>query len=391
MKILSLTYEYLPIGGGGSRVAAAINEELVRLGDEVTVLTSAMKGLPRRETMGGVTVHRAACLRRHRHYTTAAELMTTLLPAYQRGVELIRAQRPDVIHTHFILPSGLLAWALSSRLGVPYVVTAHGSDVPGYNPDRFGLLHRLFGPAWRRILEGAAAVTSPSRFLATLMLQQGCPAPIHIVPNGYNPVPHAGDARRNRVLVVARMFPRKGVQFFVDAVRNFGGDWEFVVAGDGPYREELEARARDRAPGIRFVGFVDFRTLRSLYESSRILVMPSLQENFPMVLLEAMDAGCAVVTTDAEGCAEVVGDAGLVVRRGEAQGIRDALERLVGDPGLVQALAERGRARAAALAWPNLVQRYRSLFEAAQEPRHSAALHSTQGTLPTVLYPQAPR
>ena len=44
MKVLSLTYEYLPIGGGGSRVAAAVNEELVRLGDEVTVLTSGMKG-----------------------------------------------------------------------------------------------------------------------------------------------------------------------------------------------------------------------------------------------------------------------------------------------------------------------------------------------------------
>ena len=51
MKILSLTYEYLPIGGGGSRVAAAVNEELARRGDEVTVVTSAMKGLPDEEKM----------------------------------------------------------------------------------------------------------------------------------------------------------------------------------------------------------------------------------------------------------------------------------------------------------------------------------------------------
>ena len=65
MKILSLTYEYPPIGGGGSVVAAAVNEELVRLGDEVTVLTSAMKGLPAEETVEGVVVHRTACVRRH--------------------------------------------------------------------------------------------------------------------------------------------------------------------------------------------------------------------------------------------------------------------------------------------------------------------------------------
>jgi hypothetical protein len=81
LKILSLTYEYPPIGGGGSIVAAAVNEELVRLGDEVTVLTSTMQGLPAEETVEGVVVHRTACVRRHSHYTTAPELLSTLVPA----------------------------------------------------------------------------------------------------------------------------------------------------------------------------------------------------------------------------------------------------------------------------------------------------------------------
>lgn len=84
-----------------------------------------------------------------------------------------------------------------------------------------------------------------------------------------------------------------------------------------------------------------------------------------MVLLEAMDAGCAIVTTNAEGCAEVVGDAGLVVPKGESRGIRAALERLMQDPGLVQRLSARGKQRAALLAWPNIVMRYRDLLQAA--------------------------
>ncbi len=365
MKILSLTYEYPPIGGGGSVVAAAVNEELVRMGDEVTVLTSAMKGLPAEETVEGVVVHRTACVRRHRHYTTTAELLTTLLPTYLRGAQLIRAIKPDVIHAHFILPSGPLARALSARFNVPYVLTAHGSDVPGYNPDRFGLMHRMVKPAWRRIVEGAAAVTSPSRFLAGLMQQQGCAVPIVIVPNGHRPHPGLGETRRNRVLVVARMFPRKGIQHFIDAVAGLGRDWEFVIAGDGPFRDQLEARARSVAPNVRFVGFVNRETLRSLYESSRVLVFPSIQENFPMVLLEAMDAGCAIVTTNAEGCAEVVGDAGLVVPKGEPQGIRAALATLMRDPELVRDLSARARQRAASLTWPNIVGRYREVLEAA--------------------------
>lgn len=365
MKILSLTYEYPPLGGGGGRVAAAINEELVRYGDQVTVLTSAMRGLPASETVNGVVIHRSACVRRHPHFTTAPELFTTLLPAYLRGAELIRAERPDVIYTHFILPSGLLAWALSRRFGVPYVLTAHGSDVPGYNPDRFGLLHWLLGPVWRQILLGAAAVTAPSRFLARLMRKQGCQVPVTVVPNGHWPLQRFGEERRNRILVVARLFPRKGVQHFIDAVAGLDHGWEMIIAGDGPYRDVLEARARRVAPKVRFVGFVSPETLRILYESSRILVFPSIQENFPMVLLEAMVAGCAIVTANAEGCAEVVGQAGIVVPKGHPQGIRVALERLVGDPGLVEELAARGIARAATLAWPRIVPQYREILSAA--------------------------
>lgn len=376
MRILSLTYEYPPIGGGGSVVAAAVNEELVRLGHEVTVLTSRMKGLPASETVEGVAVVRTACMRQHRHYTTAAELFTTLLPTYRRGAQLIRSLQPEVIHTHFIVPSGVLAWALSRRFDVPYVLTAHGSDVPGYNPDRFEWLHALLGPAWRGILDGAAFVTSPSRFLADLIRSHGYADPIDIVPNGHHPQPHGGGPRRKQVLVVARMFPRKGVQHFIEAITGLDDDWEFIIAGDGPHREQLEAQARSAASRVRFTGFLDRATLRSLYESSQILVFPSIQENFPMVLLEAMDAGCAIVTTNAEGCAEVVGDAGLVVPKGESQGIRAALERLMHDPGLVERLSARGKRRAAILAWPNIVARYRDLLQAAATGRASRGASS---------------
>lgn len=365
MRILSLTYEYLPIGGGGSRVAAAINEELARRGDDVTVLTSAMKGLPDRERSAGVEIHRAPCIRRHHHYTTAAELMTTLWPAYRRGAELIERARPDVIHTHFVLPSGVVAWALSRRFRIPYVLTAHGSDVPGYNPDRFKFLHRLLSLSWRRILDDAAAVTSPSRFLARLMHRNGCRRAVTIVPNGHWPLARLGEARRHRILVVARMFPRKGIQHFIDAVAGMDNGWEMVIAGDGPYRAELEAKARRITPKVRFVGFVGPEALRMLYESSRILVFPSIQENFPMVLLEAMDAGCAVVTANAEGCAEVVGDAGIVVPKANPAGIRAALERLVADPALCDELASRGERRAASLSWQRIVPSYRAVLAAA--------------------------
>ena len=91
-----------------------------------------------------------------------------------------------------------------------------------------------------------------------------------------------------------------------------------------------------------------------------------------MVLLEAMDAGCAIVTTNAEGCSELVGDAGLVVPKGESQGIRQALERLMHDRDLVLDLSARAQQRAAGLAWPNIARQYHDILVAAQLQESSA-------------------
>jgi len=364
LKILSLTYEYPPIGGGGGRVAAALNEELASRGDEVEVLTSRMRGFASEERLGHVAVHRTACLRRDAHYTTAFELTTTLLPAWRKACRLIEANRPDLLHTHFVVPSGVIAWRLASRYRLPYVITAHGSDIPGYNPDRFALLHTVLKPFWKQIVAKAALMISPSEFLAGLIRRQ-VNVPIRIIPNGYAPAAPLGKPKRNLVLVVARLFPRKGVQRFIEAIPGLPGDWEYVIAGDGPYLSHLKNLAERLRVPVRFVGFIDAHTLRSYYEEARILVFPSIRENFPMVLLEAMDAGCAVITTDAEGCGEVVGRTGVVVQKDNSEQIRAALKKLMPDPELCRDLGRAAMRRADMFRWPRIAGLYRDAFESA--------------------------
>jgi glycosyltransferase involved in cell wall biosynthesis len=328
------------------------------------VLTSRMRGFESHERIGSVTVHRSACVRRDAHYTTALELSTTLLPAWREGCRLIETFQPDLVHTHFVLPSGVIAWRLARRYQVPYVVTAHGSDIPGYNPDRFALLHRVLKPFWRQIVANASLLVSPSEFLAGLIRRQ-VDLPIRVIPNGYSPTESLGKSKRNLVLVVARLFPRKGVQRFIEAIPGMPRDWEYVIAGDGPQLPHLKELAERLRVPVRFIGFVDAHTLRGYYEEARILVFPSIRENFPMVLLEAMDAGCAVITTDAEGCGEVVGKAGLVVRKDDAQQIRSALRRLMDDPALCQELRRKAMARADLFRWPRIASLYRDAFASA--------------------------
>lgn len=364
MNILSLTYEYPPLGGGGGGVAAALNQQLVLRGDRVRVVTNHMAGLPRLENLQGVEVHRTGGLRRFPHFTTGAELATSLWPAWRRAAALVKQERPDLIHAHFVLPTGFIAWRLARRFGIPFVLTAHGSDIPGYNPDRFGLWHAALRPAWRRIVQDAAAITSPSRFLARLITQQCPDVMVDVIPNGFAPAPPLHLPRRRLVLVVARLFPRKGVQFFLDAVQRLArrGDWEFVVAGDGPYLQTLREQARALGSPVRFIGMVGQQELRSWYQAARIFVFPSIRENFPLVLLEAMDAGCAVITTDAEGCAEVVGDAGIVVPAGNARAMAERLALLLEDDALCARHAAQARERSLRFHWQRMSEVYASVF-----------------------------
>jgi glycosyltransferase involved in cell wall biosynthesis len=258
----------------------------------------------------------------------------------------------------------VIAWRLARRYQVPYVITAHGSDIPGYNPDRFAVLHKLLKPFWKQIVANASLLVSPSEFLGGLIRAQ-VDLPIRVIPNGYAPAASVGRPKRNLVLVVARLFPRKGVQRFIEAIPGMPRDWEYVIAGDGPQLPRLKELAKRLRVPVRFIGFVDAHTLRGYYEEARILVFPSIRENFPMVLLEAMDAGCAVITTDAEGCGEVVGKAGLVVKKDDAQQIRSALRKLMGDPRLCEDLRRKAMARADLFRWPRIASLYRDAFASA--------------------------
>jgi glycosyltransferase involved in cell wall biosynthesis len=192
--------------------------------------------------------------------------------------------------------------------------------------------------------------------------------PVTVIPNGFSPAPRTSPPKRNLVLVVARLFPRKGVQHFLEAVKEMEGDWEFVIAGDGPYMDELQRQAMRIKSPVKFIGFVDKATLYDLYQQAKIFVFPSIRDNFPMVLLEAMEAGCAVITTDAEGCAEVVGNAGVTVESGSARQIEAELAALMAQPERCAHYSRLARERAELFRWPKIAARYRQVFRSVLHP-----------------------
>jgi glycosyltransferase involved in cell wall biosynthesis len=361
VKILCMNYEYPPIGGGGSAACRGLSEALVERGNEVDVVTSGMKGLPSYDERGGVRIHRVSCIRRHRHFVTTPELATQVLPSYRKALALLNGGGHAVNHTHFIIPTGLTSYLLWRKKRLPYVLTLHGSDVPGYNPDRFRFEHALLKPLWRTIIRRAARLISPSEFLKELV-QRRIDVPVEVVPHGIS-LPKAPDRpKRNRIIVVTRIFERKGIQFFLQALNGLDTDWEICIAGDGPYLPTLRELAKGIDKEIDFLGFLQGEELIGLYDSAKIFVFPSIQENFPIVLLEAMNAGCAVITSTVPGCAEVVRDAAIKVPPGNVEELKKALRRLIDEPEEIERLGRCARRRVRELSWESVAGTYEKIF-----------------------------
>ncbi len=142
--------------------------------------------------------------------------------------------------------------------------------------------------------------------------------------------------------------------------------FEYSICGEGPYKSHL-ANLIDRLNigyKVKLRGYVEPEQLQREYESAAVFILPSVAENFPVVLLEAMASGCAVITSDSTGCAEVVGDTALPVRPEDAEDIKQRLLTLINDPDLCRELGRKGRERVESMfTWNIIARRYAALYE----------------------------
>ena len=374
LKILQICYEYPPLGGGGGQVAASLAQELAQKEHQVDFVTMWYRGLPINKSYQGVVVHRIPCLRFNKTLCRPPEMFTYLLAALPATHWLVKHNKFDINHTHFIYPDGIISWMIKKLRGLPYVITAHGSDVPGYNPNRFKLMHRILFPLWRRVVEDADGIVSPSESLSQLIHFHAPNKQVHIIPNGFRPgLVDFVNKKRNHILIVTRMFERKGVQYFLRALDGLDLPFQVDVVGDGPYLPELKKimRGISSADQITFHGWLEngSQEFNRLFQQASIFVLPSAAENFPVVLLEAMAAGLAIITTRGTGCEEVVGEHAILVEPCDTAGLQKALRNLLTNPELVDKLRKLGRQRVETrFNWSGITDKYIDIYEKAISP-----------------------
>lgn len=125
MKLLSLSYEFPPIGGGGAKVVSSILNDLADKGTDVTLITMYYRGLAFNEKLGGLRIIRVPCIHLKKEICYPAEMIPYLLLAMPRLCVHLLRNKYDLNHTHFIFPDGLLALLVKYLFGIPYILLQH--------------------------------------------------------------------------------------------------------------------------------------------------------------------------------------------------------------------------------------------------------------------------
>jgi glycosyltransferase involved in cell wall biosynthesis len=148
------------------------------------------------------------------------------------------------------------------------------------------------------------------------------------------------------VLTMARLDAAKGLGHLLGAAAQVP-EALFVVAGEGPLRGVLEARARQLELDGRFRFLGQRWDVPGLLGAADLFVLPSLSEGLPLTVLEAMAAGTPVVATDVGGTSEALvhGETGLLVPPADAAALAGAIRTLLADRGRAERLAAAARVR----------------------------------------------
>jgi glycogen(starch) synthase len=402
-RVLMLSWEYPPVVVGGlGRHVHALSTSLAAAGHEVTVVTRHAPGAPLEEYAEGVRIVRAPEDPPLFPLATPSLLAWTMAFNHTLTRAALRAAESgeyDVIHAHDWLVTHT-AVTLKEHLDLPLVATVHATEAgrhQGWLPDE---MNRCIHSVEWWLGQEACRVLVCSEYMKweVSRLLELPSARVEVIPNGvddrvWQAQPRAVAAARSRfaaegplVGYAGRLVYEKGVQHLVNAIpqlRDRHPGLRVVIAGDGPYREELqrEAGRLDLHSTVSFAGFMNEKQLPAVLAATDATVVPSLYEPFGMVALEAAAAGAPLAVSATGGLAEIVepGVTGVTFPHSDPDALAGAVGSLLADQTFARKVAKQARSMVAErYGWATIAARTVAAYASAQ--RESSSFNTRQAT-----------
>jgi glycosyltransferase involved in cell wall biosynthesis len=297
-------------------------------------------------------------------------MLTYVLAGLGAGLRLIRLDRPDIMHTHFAVPSGALAWMLSLLTDIPYILTAHLGDVPGGVPEKTGKWFRWIKPFTNPIWKRAKKVIAVSEHTRQLALQHYS-VDVEVIPNGAD-VTHLEPNKivvntPPRLVFAGRFVPQKNPLAIVQILSQLKDlNWNCSMMGDGPLLENVKREIETTGMVERFElsGWVTSDNVLDHFSKSDILFMPSLSEGLPVVGVQALAKGLAIVASRIGGFLDLVDQEknGYLIDIQDNPAFLRALRELISNPALLLRMREASKQKSHQFDIQKIVDRYQTIL-----------------------------
>lgn len=273
-------------------------------------------------------------------------------------VRLLRREKFDVIHAHWLVPQGLVAVLARAffKNPPPLLCTSHGGDL-------FALRGKLFKKLKQLVLNRTTALTVVSQAMREVALSlsaEGAGANILVIPMGVDVrnqfVPPLRARREKSLLFVGRLVEKKGLHYLLAAlplIVKQHSNVSLIIVGIGPDEPILKKQVTDLKLNkhIQFLGAVENEQLPALYQSSEVVIFPSIiasdgdQEGFGLVLVEALGCECAIVASDLPAMRDILTDNenALIFEQKNSPNLANKVNQLLSHPQQGLSLGKRGR------------------------------------------------
>ena len=285
-------------------------------------------------------------------------LINTILPAHYVDKNAL----PDLCHAHFIMPDGYAAFRIKKKYGIPYVVSVRSGDIQHLKT--LGQKNPVYGK-FVKVLENADKIIvhnlPQKEFIACLGFDSV------VIPHGIESDALNYSAKKDNnsitISIVAELIRRKNVDWVIRAVKEYAGTQavQLMIAGDGVCREELQ-RLAGNSFHIHFLGKISREEVMNLLEGSHIFTLPSINETFGLVYIEAAAKGNAVICHRNEGVDGLFDDGKEMMFCEGYNEFSAILNKLIENPEEVKKMAENGYAKVKNYTWEHVQAMYMEIY-----------------------------
>lgn len=351
LSICLISDDFLPAMTGVGVHLKLIAPELVRLGHQVSIITSRRKGEPEIEKWEGVTIFRVFTIKVFGFYQA--------IPSAKKVRKIIQLAKPDLIHHHYFGLMMKTVCKVAESLNIRQISTYHfGAEVltqPILMRPFRGLIKKLMVNYQNRF----DLIMTPSRNVANKIYKEGVNSHIRYVTNPvvFKDTSTIIPAERTQdfsILYAGRLGHEKNIEYLLRSFALFlvkKPDAILWIAGRGPQLSILEnlCSQLNIKEKVKFLGFLDHPTLAKYYAACDVFVLPSLQEVQPLVVMEAMWFAKPVIVTSSIAAAEELveqGVNGFIVDPHSAEDLSDRLLMLSNSSSLRESQSKVSRQRA---------------------------------------------